>query len=256
MEAASEAYYKYGVSAEGLRWVVDHCGVAPEDTTSDVCHRILKPATVGEGWENIPVLTNAELRYYDHEYRSLATGTVLHCGFQQSDIPPPGSRPYCEVRQSHRCRFVWRRFGRHVFPSDCCVVAARGHDFTQVLLQDPNTVAFVGSPNIFVSHAWSYKFVDVVQVLCEFADRQPEPVFFWFDCLCIDEHATQVLGPDFWDTTFKASIASIGHTVVVLSLWRIRSPGRGASGSSFARLTLGLHVCVSLTPKQKPSRRP
>ena len=116
MEAASEAYYKYGVSAEGLRWVVDHCGVAPEDTTSDVCHRILKPATVGEGWENIPVLTNAELRYYDHEYRSLATGTVLHCGFQQSDIPPPGSRPYCEVRQSHaRCRFVWRRFGRHAF---------------------------------------------------------------------------------------------------------------------------------------------
>ena len=93
MEAASEAYHKYGVNAEGLRWVVDHC--------SDVCHRILKPATVGEGWENIPVLTNAELRYYDHEYRSLATGTVLHCGFQQSDIPPPGSRSYCEVRQSH-----------------------------------------------------------------------------------------------------------------------------------------------------------
>ena len=87
MEAASEAYYKYGVSAEGLRWVVDHCGVAPEDTTSDVCHRILKPATVGEGWENIPVLTNAELRYYNHDYRSRATGTVLHCGFQQSDIP-------------------------------------------------------------------------------------------------------------------------------------------------------------------------
>ena len=124
MEAASEAYYKYGVSAEGLRWVVDHCGVAPEDTTSDVCHRILKPATVGEGWENIPVLTDEVLRYYDHEYRSLATGTVLHCGFQQSDIPPPGSRPYCEVRQSHRCRFVWRRFGRHAFLSDCCVVAA------------------------------------------------------------------------------------------------------------------------------------
>jgi hypothetical protein len=74
------------------------------------------------------------------------------------------------------------------------------HLIFNVLLQDPNTVAVVGgSPNVFVSHAWSYKFVDVVQALCEFADRQSEPVdvFFSFDCLCIDEYATQVSSPTF-----------------------------------------------------------
>ena len=26
-----------------------------------------------------------------------------------------------------------------------------------------------------MSHAWSYKFIDVVQALCEFAESQPEP---------------------------------------------------------------------------------
>ena len=44
-----------------------------------------------------------------------------------------------------------------------------------MLLQDPQTSGFVGTPNVFVSHAWSYKFIDVVQALCEFAESQPEP---------------------------------------------------------------------------------
>ena len=56
----AEAYYKYGISAKGLRWVVDHAVVDADATTSDVCHRILKPATVGPGWENIPVLTDPQ----------------------------------------------------------------------------------------------------------------------------------------------------------------------------------------------------
>jgi len=122
-----------------------------------------------------------------------------------------------------------------------------------VLLQDPNTVAFVGSPNVFVSHAWSYKFVDVVQALCEFADRQPEPVFFWFDCLCIDEHATQVLGPDFWDTTFKASIAAIGHTVMVLSPWQKPIPltRSWCLWEIFCTIDVGARFTVCLPNKEK-----
>ena len=94
-------YHKYGILAEALRHVIDHHDITPKDTTSDVCHRILKPATVDPGWENIPILTNPDLRYYDHDYRDLTTDKWLHCGFEKPDAPPKGSRSFCEVR--HFC---------------------------------------------------------------------------------------------------------------------------------------------------------
>ena len=66
-------------------------------TTSDVCHALLKPLTAADGWECIPFLTDAEKRWYRHDYRSHATGETIHCGFGQPGVPPPGSRSYCEV---------------------------------------------------------------------------------------------------------------------------------------------------------------
>ena len=122
-----------------------------------------------------------------------------------------------------------------------------------MLLQDPQTSGFVGTPNVFVSHAWSYKFIDVVQALCEFAESLPEPVFFWFDCLCIDEHATQVLGPDFWDTTFKASIAKIGHTVMVLAPWEKPIPltRSWCLWEIFCTIDVGAKFTVCLPNKEK-----
>ena len=121
-------YHRYGILAEALRWVIDKYGIGPEDTTSDVCHRILKPATVDPGWENIPILMNPDLRYYNHDYRNLTTGKVLHCGFQQPDDPPPGSRSYCEVRHFIRILFnlivvsfaVSPYHCRHIIVPRCC----------------------------------------------------------------------------------------------------------------------------------------
>ena len=110
-------YHKYGILAEALRHVIDHHDITPEDTTSDVCHRILKPATVGTGWENIPILTNPDLRYYNHDYRNLTTGTVLHCGFQKPDTPPPGSRSFCEVPHFY-CEIAFNGTTRFS-PSSC-----------------------------------------------------------------------------------------------------------------------------------------
>ena len=60
----------------------------------------------------------------------------------------------------------------------------------------------MGKPNVFLSHAWSYCFVDVVNALGSFS-HEGEQLFFWFDCFSIDEHATQAMPQDWWSTAFK-----------------------------------------------------
>ena len=48
------------------------------------------------------------------------------------------------------------------------------------LLADGATRRFVSPPNAFLSHAWQYRFKDVVEALEAFGDN--EELFFWFDC--------------------------------------------------------------------------
>ena len=60
----------------------------------------------------------------------------------------------------------------------------------------------MGKPNVFLSHAWSYRFVDVVNALDSFPHKGQQ-LFFWFDCFSIDEHATQAMPQDWWSTAFK-----------------------------------------------------
>ena len=93
-------YVRDGISARGMRHFLDQFVPAEQReslTTSDVCHTLIKPRTVADGWECIPFLTDAEKRWYRHDYRSHATGETIHCGFGQPGVPPPGSRSYCEV---------------------------------------------------------------------------------------------------------------------------------------------------------------
>ena len=119
--------------------------------------------------------------------------------------------------------------------------------------QDPETASYVGTPNVFVSHAWQYNFLELLDALGEFVGapkqelagllddeyhdslfdtidtdldsaRQRTEIFFWFDCFVIDEHATQSLTQEWWKTTFTECIARIGHTVMVLSPWNAPIP--------------------------------
>ena len=69
-EEKARKYCRHGISPAGLRHLVASHAIGPKDTTSDVCHRIIKPATAPPGWECIPHLTNAEKRYYQHRYHT------------------------------------------------------------------------------------------------------------------------------------------------------------------------------------------
>ena len=74
-----------------------------------------------------------------------------------------------------------------------------------------------------MSHAWKYKFRDVVAALRAFEARGAAAgdaaPFYWFDCVSVDQHAAQSFPREWWSTTFRDAIGAMGHTVMVLSPW-------------------------------------
>jgi hypothetical protein len=185
-----------GLSTAGIR----HCvtsrfnrRITDRTTTSDLCHGHIKPATLPGGWVDEPELLLfdeagndiSDRCWYKHVYRRLDAE-------ETQSAPPPGTRSMCAE-----------------------------------LAADPATAHFVGKPTHFLSHAWLYKILNVVGALEEFEASQPEgspPIFWWFDCFAIDEHATQALSQEWWSTTFKEAIAMMGHTVMILSPWDAPQP--------------------------------
>ena len=74
-----------------------------------------------------------------------------------------------------------------------------------------------------MSHAWKYKFRDVVAALRAFEARGAAAgdaaPFYWFDCISVDQHAAQSFPREWWSTTFRDAIGAMGHTVMVLAPW-------------------------------------
>ena len=79
--------------------------------------------------------------------------------------------------------------------------------------------------NVFFSHAWRFRVVDVVAAMRTFVNREranPKShfrgrgIFFWYDVATIDEHASQSAADSkWWEETFKKAVADIGHTCLV-----------------------------------------
>ena len=48
----------------------------------------------------------------------------------------------------------------------------------------------IAEATVFVSHAWRYRFVEVLQTLEEYAEREgsAETTYFWFDLVCNNQH--------------------------------------------------------------------
>ncbi len=76
----------------------------------------------------------------------------------------------------------------------------------------------VGHATIFVSHAWQYEFLNVVNAL-QYHLRETPHVVIWFDLFSINQHDTKKWSQNWWSTTFMSEIKEIGHTVMVMSPW-------------------------------------
>jgi tetratricopeptide (TPR) repeat protein len=70
----------------------------------------------------------------------------------------------------------------------------------------------------FVSHAWQYKFLDLVTALEAFFADKPGAIM-WLDLLSTSQHATFDKPPEWWQKTFCSAIGAMGQVVMVMTPW-------------------------------------
>ena len=75
----------------------------------------------------------------------------------------------------------------------------------------------VGTATWFYSHAWKYRFLDVVNAAKLFFRQIPEedPVL-WFDIFSVSQHKAGIRPFEWWSTVFLHSIGSIGKVLMVM----------------------------------------
>jgi len=79
--------------------------------------------------------------------------------------------------------------------------------------------AGIGVASIFVSHAWKYRFLDVVAALEHWQQRKcpsESPPVFWFDLFSNGQHGTSSRPFTWWTGCFRDNIRRLGHTLLVL----------------------------------------
>ena len=76
----------------------------------------------------------------------------------------------------------------------------------------------VGIATVFISHAWKYEFLDVLDALQSYFTSNPETII-WFDVFSVNQHVEVDLDFDWWSNSFKSAIRDFGRTVMVLAPW-------------------------------------
>ena len=121
----------------------------------------------------------------------------------------------CETLRDLNTTDVCNRFVKPMTAATKCSVCE--------LLRHENNAVLADS-NVFISHAWKYKFLDVVEAV-RFSLTKGDPTrendfVVWFDLFTNCQHGLDEPPPfSWWCNTFKVAISDIGHTLMVLSPW-------------------------------------
>ncbi|KAF0735524.1 hypothetical protein Ae201684_008004 [Aphanomyces euteiches] len=130
-------------------------------------------------------------------------------------------------------RFVDLHGGRDAFQGlttgDVCskyllpYTASTKLSLVEHLRQQPDGHLHVKPATWFVSHAWSYRYLDVVDALDDFFQEQgmDDSVALWFCTFCNNQHEieSQIHSFDYWFGIFRHSLREIGSVVMVMSPW-------------------------------------
>lgn len=73
----------------------------------------------------------------------------------------------------------------------------------------------VGTPNVFISHAWKFFFLDVITILRHHFRDEPD-VTVWFDVFSCNQHKPIEVTSTWLNESFKKGIGNIGRTILVL----------------------------------------
>ena len=80
---------------------------------------------------------------------------------------------------------------------------------------------------VFISHAWKYEFLHVLDALEDHFQDEPDKIV-WFDIVSNNQHKATDLEYGWWATTFKDAIKQLGHTVMVMAPWNDPIPYKRA----------------------------
>lgn len=84
---------------------------------------------------------------------------------------------------------------------------------------DAKGKALIAPATVFISHAWKYEFVNtVVDVIEQHSETEPD-AYYWFDMFTNNQNNVGNKDFDWFSTTFKNSIRTIGQVLLVLSPW-------------------------------------
>jgi tetratricopeptide (TPR) repeat protein len=83
----------------------------------------------------------------------------------------------------------------------------------------------VGEANWFISHAWSYQFLDVMEAVTIFMEKEyrdagsREYAVIWFDMFSNSQHSTQNRPFEWWKGTFMNAVKKLGNVLMILQPW-------------------------------------
>eukprot|EP00605_Chrysophyceae_sp_TOSAG23-4_P000662 GSChrysophyteH1.ASY1.ANO1.744.1 assembled CDS len=109
----------------------------------------------------------------------------------------------------------------------------------------------VGEASVFISHAWKYTFVEVVDALEHHFSNEPD-IFIWFDLFSNNQHKAISFPFEWWRDTFLNAIGKLGRVVMVLSPWNNPIPFTRAwcLWEIYCAVTTGSKFEVAITPNQ------
>jgi GTPase SAR1 family protein len=77
---------------------------------------------------------------------------------------------------------------------------------------------FVGPSDWFYSHAWKFRFLDVVDAAKEFFMRQNpdhDPII-WFDVFSVSQHKSANRSFEWWNSVFLGAVGDIGRVLIII----------------------------------------
>jgi tetratricopeptide (TPR) repeat protein len=102
--------------------------------------------------------------------------------------------------------------------SYCDMLLEQQKQKTEHDVNDNDNVAAVDRATVFISHAWKYEFLHVLDALKDHFKDEPDTII-WFDLFSNNQHKASDLPYEWWQTVFKSAIKDLGHTVMVMSPW-------------------------------------
>ena len=105
----------------------------------------------------------------------------------------------------------------------------------------------------FVSHAWRYKFLDLVKALEAFFADKGGVIIIWLDLLSTSQHSVFSKPPEWWQQTFITAIGRMGQMVMVMTPWDnpICLTRAWCLIELFACRSSGSHFGVALPPAER-----